>query len=219
MNRQSAPRLVIFDIDGTLVPGSSSEVRFARYLARHRMLGVRQILAFVGFTLRYWPRYRATVLQKNKAYLSGLAVQRVEALARAFVTESLVPALYGPTLKRLRAHQAAGDSVALLSGTPEFIASALASALDVETSIGAECASENGRFLAHLPLTHPHGKTKLDAAEKLAEQSGLPLASAVAYGDSMHDAWLFRAVGEGVAVMPDRGLRATASGEGWEIFG
>lgn len=211
-------QLVIFDIDGTLVPGASSEVRFARYLWRKGQLGWRQILAFVAFTLRYWVRYPRKILQKNKAYLSGLRVASVASLAEQFVHDELLGELYAPTLARLREHQAAGDTVTLLSGTPDFIAGALARALHVDISVGAICAQKGDRYSARPPQTHPHGPSKLVAANTIAERAGLPLAEAIAYGDSVHDAWLFRVVGQGVAVMPDSGLRAAAKGEGWEIF-
>ncbi len=212
-------RLVIFDIDGTLVPGSSSEVRFARYLCRNRRLGLRQILAFLWFVLRYFPRHPRNVMQKNKAYLSGLEVTAVAELARDFVASELLDKLHPPTLLRLRAHQAQDDWVVLLSGTPQFIAQALANALDAKASVGAVCDARHGRFTARPPHSHPYGKSKLDAVRELAAQTGLPLANAIAYGDSIHDAWLLRAVGEGIAVMPDRELRAAAAGEGWETYG
>lgn len=211
-------KLVIFDIDGTLVPGASSEVRFARYLWRQGQLGPRQMAAFAWFAVRYFMRYPKNVMQKNKAYLFGLEVHSVAALAREFVADELMQDLHPPTLLRLRAHQAASETVVLLSGTPEFIAQALGEALQAEASIGAVCDASHGRYSARPPHSHPYGKTKLEAARQLAAQFDLPLSQAVAYGDSIHDAWLFRGVGKGIAVMPDRNLRAAAAGEGWETF-
>ncbi len=211
-------RLAIFDIDGTLVPGASSESRFGRFLWREGVLGPRQLLAYVWFCLRYGWRFRQHVMQKNKAYLSGLSEARVRKLARQFVDQQLLAVLYAPALERLRAHQAAGDTIALLSGTPQFLADALAEALDAHDSQGALCAMRDGIYTAAPPLRHPYGKTKIDAAGELAERAGLSLSGAVAFGDSMHDAHLFRVVGTAVAVQPDRGLSAAASGEGWEIL-
>lgn len=211
-------RLVLFDIDGTLVPGSSSEARFARYLWRRRALGLRQLLAYGWFCLRYFPRYGRAVLQKNKAYLSGHGEREIRELARLFVAEALMPALYAPAVARLRAHQAAGDHVALLSGTPQFLASALAVALDVGHSRGALCAARGGRFLARPPRRHPYGPTKIDAAHELAREAGLPLSQAIAFGDSISDTYLFRVVGEVVAVQPDQQLSAAADGAGWEVL-
>ncbi|HLQ86683.1 MAG TPA: HAD-IB family hydrolase [Salinisphaeraceae bacterium] len=212
-------RLAIFDIDGTLIPGASSEVRFVHYLRRRRVLGVRQWLAYGWFFLRYAPRFRQHVTKKNKAWLTGLEKHRVHALAGEFVHTELQPILHAPTLKRLRAHQAAGDVVVLLSGTPQFLAAALAQALHAKASYGALCSiGGDDIFRAAPPTRHPYGASKVAGAEALAAAAGLPLATAVAYGDSVHDAYLFRRVGEAVAVQPDRGLQAVASGEGWEVM-
>lgn len=211
-------RLAIFDIDGTLVPGSSSEVRFVRYLWSQRVLGPRQLLAYAWFCLRYAPRYRQHLMQKNKAYLSGLREDRVQALAADFVQKLLLPVLYEPALKRLQAHKAAGDAVVLLSGTPQFLADALTRALAVEAGYGALCCMRDGVYCVAPPLRHPYGETKVAGAQALADAAGLALADAVAYGDSMHDAHLFRLVAEAVAVQPDRGLYAVAAGEGWEVL-
>ena len=46
--------LAIFDIDGTLVEGST-ERRFWRYLLKRGHQGPRQVLAYLLFWLRYFP--------------------------------------------------------------------------------------------------------------------------------------------------------------------
>lgn len=214
----SEQRLAIFDIDGTLVPGASSEVRFVRYLWSQRVLGPRQFAAYGWFCLRYAPRYRRHVLQKNKAYLSGLAQARVRELAAVFVRETLFPALYAPALKRLRLHQQAGDHVVLLSGTPQFLADALMQQLHADGVYAALCATHGDVYRGAPPERHPYGASKVEGARQLAATLGMTLNQAVAYGDSLQDAHLFRAVGEAVAVKPDRGLSAVAAGEGWEIL-
>lgn len=211
-------RLAIFDIDGTLVPGASTETRFARFLWRQRMLGSRQLLAYAWFCLRYAARYQGQLKQKNKAYLSGLSTARIQALAVEFVQQDLVSALYVPAIKRLRIHQKAGDRVVLLSGTPQFLADALAAALTVDAACGALCSVRQGMFRAAPLQRHPRGASKVECAQQLADAMGLSLIDAVAYGDSLQDAHLFRVVGEAVAVRPDRGLYAVAAGEGWEVL-
>lgn len=211
-------RLVLFDIDGTLVPGASSESRFARYLWREGALGPRQLLAFIWFCVRYFPRYGRHVMQKNKAYLSGHSKQHIDRLARDFVENELVPALYTPAVERLRKHQNAGDCVTLLSGTPQFLAEALARALGVRYAHAALCATRGERYSAAPPVRHPYGVTKVDAARALARETGLRLSQAVAFGDSIADAYLFGVVADAVAVQPDKRLSAKADGAGWEVL-
>lgn len=209
-------RLILLDIDGTLVPRRGSEPRFASYLWRRGRLGPRQLFAYAYYLTRYLPRFGRGILQKNKAYLSGLRVAEVCAWAEDFVANELQPSLYPPAVARLEAHVEAGDHVVLLSGTPDFIAAPLARILGAHGSYGALCATAGGRFLAAPPVRHPYGPSKVEAAREIAAETGLTLGNAVAYGDSINDAYLFRAVGSSVVVMPDRRLRAAAEGEGWE---
>lgn len=211
-------RLVIFDIDGTLIQGASCEARFARYLWQRGELGPRQWLSFAWFVLRYLPRFGRHVMQKNKAYLSGHGYPHITELARRFVAEVLCEYLHRPAVERLKAHQAAGDEVVLLSGTPQFIAEALGEALGVSRCLGASCSTRNGQFTSAPPGRHPYGPTKVDAATMLAKATGLPLSGAIAYGDSINDAYLFRVVGEAVAVAPDKRLSLAAAGAGWEVL-
>ena len=98
------------------------------------------------------------------------------------------------------------------------IADALADALGVHHSLAALCHTRGGRYTALAPRRHPYGPTKIDAAHALAADADLPLSQAIAFGDSINDAYLFRVVGEAVAVQPDRRLSEAASGAGWEVL-
>src|SRR5690606_6427061 len=119
-----------------LVTGSS-ERAFWRYLLLRGKQGPRQALAFLLFMARYLPIGGIHTPRKNKAYLSGLRVEEVEALAREFVAEKLVHRLYEPVVQRLKQHQNRGDIVVLMSGTLYPIARALADHLGV----GYVCAT------------------------------------------------------------------------------
>jgi len=88
-------KLAIFDIDGTLVRGSSERM-FWRYLAARGRQGPRQIFAYLLFLLRYLPTGGIHTIKKNKAYLCGLQSTEVEALAAEFVNTRLMKRLYEP---------------------------------------------------------------------------------------------------------------------------
>jgi HAD superfamily hydrolase (TIGR01490 family) len=209
--------LAIFDIDGTLTRGST-EKRFWRYLFAHGRQGPRQILAHLWFLVRFLPRYGVRVAKKDKAYLTGLATPEVAALAADFVSSEVLPRLYMPALQRLQQHQRRGDTVALLSGTLEPIARALADELGVQHVVATVCAERAGRYLAIPPVEHPFSAQKLDLAAALATRLGTDLRLASAYADSAHDLKLLQAVGSPVAVRPDARLRRAARANGWEII-
>jgi HAD superfamily hydrolase (TIGR01490 family) len=209
--------LAIFDIDGTLVRGST-ERQFWRYLVAQHCFGPRQAVAYVWFLLRYLPRFGWSVLKKNKAYLCGQRVEDIDALAARFVDRHVVPQLCAPVVQRLEAHQRRGDAVVLVSGTLDSIARALALALGVSHVRATLCRQHDGRYTAQPPLCHPYDAAKLDIAAELAAELDVELARASAYGDSRYDVPLLAAVGTPVAVHPDAALFEVASAADWEVM-
>jgi HAD superfamily hydrolase (TIGR01490 family) len=210
-------KLAIFDIDGTLVQGST-ERRFWRYLLKRGHQGPRQVVAYLVFWLCYLPVFGRLTAKKNKAYLYKLDTARVQALAASFVTEEILPRLYVPAVQRLQGHLRRGDTVVLLSGTLEPIARVLASMLCVTHVRATVCRERDGRYLAGPPEVHPFGRAKLELAAQFAAEVGANLSEASAYGDSKHDLDLLQAVGDPVAVMPDAPLLETARGNRWLII-
>lgn len=211
-------QLAVFDIDGTLVAGPSTEKRFFLWLLRRGVLGPRRLLAFLFFNLRWLPRYGRHVAKKNKAYLTGLDAARFEREARAFVASELEPALYAPAVARLQRHRAAGDAVVLLSGTLQPIAEELARRFGAEEAIGSLCAEKNGRLAARPPSRHPFAADKCVLLDEIRRSRGVELAAVAAYGDSRWDLPLLESVGTPVAVRPDRELRTVAEARGWEVL-
>jgi len=209
--------LALFDIDGTLVRGST-ERRFWRYLFVRRRLGPRQILVYAWFLVRFLPRYGVHVAKKDKAYLVGLTTTDVAALAADFVAREVMPRLYQPAVQRLQEHLRNADTVALLSGTLDPIARALAQHLGVQHVCATACAERDGRYLARPPVVHPFGAQKVGLAEELAARLGADLRLATAYADSLHDLKLLESVGTPIAVLPDRKLLRVARTNAWRVI-
>jgi HAD superfamily hydrolase (TIGR01490 family) len=209
--------LALFDIDGTLVRGSSERL-FWLYLATRGRQGPRQIFAYLLFLLRYLPTGGVHTIKKNKAYLTGLRASDVAMLATDFVQTRLVKRLNERAVQRVQQHLQRKDVVVLLSGTLEPIARALASHLGVRRVCATLCSERHGRYLPQPPETHPFGAAKLSLAKQLASQLDLDLAHASAYGDSGHDIFLLEGVGHPVAVSPDQRLFATAVARDWEVI-
>lgn len=210
-------KLAIFDIDGTLVRGSSERL-FWRFLVRRGRQGPQQVFSYLLFLVRYLPTGGVHTIKKNKAYLTGLHRVDVETLAREFVVTRLSRRLFQPAVQRLEQHVLRGDTVVLMSGTLDPIARALAGHLGARVVCATLCSERYGRYLAQPPEIHPFGAAKLSLARQLAEQLGTKLEHAAAYGDSAQDLFLLEAVGEPVAVAPDRRLLETALAKDWEII-
>ncbi len=212
-------KVAFFDIDGTLVAGTSTERLFFRWLWSRRLLGPRQWLAFVLFFGRGVLRYGPDVARKNKAYLAGLDEALVAREARDFVATVLPQRLNTACVAALRRHQASGDRVVLLTGTLGAIANAMAENLEVGEVIATRCAVADGRYLGAAPLRHPFGVAKRDLIDDYLSRHALGDRVSVAYGDSIHDRHALERVAEPVCVLPDPGLAELARERGWAVLG
>jgi HAD superfamily hydrolase (TIGR01490 family) len=210
-------RLAIFDIDGALLPGST-ECKFYLHLLRRGKQGPRQIFAYLLFWIRYFPKHGLLTQKLNKAYLAGLVVDDVAALASAFVAERLLNELRPSVVDRLQEHLENGDVVMLMSGTLDCIARPLGAQLGVDHVCATICTERHGKFLGLPPEVHPFAATKASLAREFARAHGIALGDAAAYADSSHDLPLLEAVGTPVAVLPDAKLLRVAVDRGWEVI-
>ena len=121
--------VAFFDLDGTLTAGASCERRFVLHLAARGLLGGRQMAAATGFALRHWSVFGRHVLKKDKAYLAGLSVAEVTAIANDFVRKDVEPRLRPSVLARLERHRRRGEPTVLITGAPDFVVAPLAARL------------------------------------------------------------------------------------------
>ena len=210
-------RLVIFDIDGVLVRGST-EREFFKYLLRHGTLGFRQLLTGAACFLRYLPAAGLHVGKVNKGYLAGLRSSELDALGERFIEEWVDKNWYHPALSRLREHQQRNDSVMLMSGTLEQLARPMAERLRVRHVLSTLLSQRDGILQSRLPVVHPFAWAKRVLGEKVVRDLELEWRQVTAYGDSYYDLPLLEAVGEPVAVRPDAKLRRVAIERNWEII-
>ncbi|MBN1684358.1 MAG: HAD family phosphatase [Gammaproteobacteria bacterium] len=211
-------RLVFFDLDGTLLNGISSENAFIIYLIKKRFIGIYQILAVISFILRWFPKFGRFVFIKNKAYLSGLSIEKVSALAQEFVKNNLIKKIRPNIEELVQMHLQVGDQIVLLTGSLEFLAKNLANYLKIDQVFGTICSEQDGKFTDFPPIQHPFSEGKLDIAKKICENDGIKLENCVAYGNSVNDSLILNAVGKPIAVTPDWRLKRIAKQKGWEII-
>lgn len=210
--------LVFFDLDGTLLRGLSSEKRFFVFLLHGRILGLRQLAAFLIVTLRWFAQSQKDVWKKNKAYLTGLRLNKIQHLAEQFVAQAFLPNLRPVVKRRLENHLAQGDIVVLLTGSPDFIAWPIAKQLGITHIAATVCDTKNGYFTSSPPKIHPFGTAKLQIVEQMCRNFNTTLAKCTAYADSASDIALLASVSQPVAVYPDSKLRQIAKRHGWEII-
>jgi HAD superfamily phosphoserine phosphatase-like hydrolase len=211
--------LAVFDVDGTLVSGRSTEKRFMTWLLRRGHLGPFQMLSMAWFILRWFPRFGRHVFKKNKAYLNGLPVSLVANEASEFVASLPDHDWIAPALAELEMHKHRGDVVVLLSGTLQPIVECLSARIGAHGSLGTECLVERGRFTAAPPSRHPFHDEKADLLTCICETYRIAADDVYAYADSGFDIPLLSRVGYPVAVYPDGKLQAWAASNSHRALG
>jgi phosphoserine phosphatase len=198
-------RLHLFDLDGTLLYGTSAPVEISRQLGLERETVAldRSIAAGEIGPPEYAQRVHTLWAELTEAHVAA-AFDRAPWLAR-------IRDVWAAIRKR-------GDYCAVVSLSPSFFVERL-------TGWGAH-AAHGSRFPA-VPFTEPVDPTgvlsaaaKVMIADRLCRQFGVTRADCVAYGDSSSDTDLFAAVPVSVAVNADHRLTglATHAYEGKDLW-
>ncbi len=209
----------IFDVDGTLIRGTSAERLLVPWLVRQRVIGARQLAAAAALAAAYPLVGRTRALRANKRWVSGVAVRDVLSRMDTFLDEVVAPRWHEPVLSRLEALRAQGIAPFLLSGAPDFIVEAVGERLGVEGTVSTAMEIRDGRFTGRLLGPHRFASAKRAALASLALDQDLDLEASWAFADHLSDVAFLEGVGHPVAVSPGRRLRGLAAERGWEVIG
>jgi HAD superfamily hydrolase (TIGR01490 family) len=210
-----------FDLDKTLVEGSSA-VHFGRAAYKAGMVTRRQIARDVWANLKFrlnGSTDEGIAALRERVVEAIVGVRQVD-LARLnpnFLS-SLLPLVYPQMLEVAWRHQDSGRPAYIVTAASQELAEMLAHVLLFDGGIGFRSEVENGVYTGRAagPFTYREGKA--EAIRELAAREGIDLEESFAYSDSESDLPMLRAVGNPVAVNPDRELERVAREEGWQIM-
>lgn len=212
--------LAVFDLDRTLVPGSSL-ARLARALGEAGVVRKKElaghllreaIFAARGLGPAAIDRLRTSLLRAAAGMEQGPLLEVVDRVGPAIAADIFPGARW-----LLERHLNDGHEVVLLSSSPHELVGAVAAAIDpVITPVGTVAEVAEGRYTGLLSGPFCHGEGKLLRLEQVV--GWRDLTRATAYADAASDLPVFRACGSPVAVNPDRVLRAVATTTGWPIL-
>ena len=214
-------RLVLFDLDNTLLAGDS-DFEWAQYLiergvldrdayeARNRefydqyLAGVLDIFEFLEFQLKPLSQHPRTVL---------------DAWHREFMERKIRP-MIRPAARALVAQHAA-DLRVLISATNSFITGPIAAEFGIPVLIATDPEQRDGEFtggVSGMPCFREGKVERLEAWLAARGETLATFAESWFYSDSRNDLPLLSRVTHAVAVAPDPVLRAHAEREGWPVI-
>ena len=216
--------LTLFDLDGTLLP-TDSDHAFGDFIIG---LGWTDGEAYGRRNDEFFVQYQEGRLD-IAAYIdfctapwrSRSAAEQALASAR-FVDEVARPALHASALDLVRQHREAGDLLAIVTATNEFVTRPIASLFGVEHLIATELARDaSGRVTGQIRGTPAFRDGKIArVVDWLAAQGRQrsDFGRCTFYSDSTNDLPLLEHVSHPVATNPVPALAAIAVERGWPIL-
>ena len=220
----TARNLTLFDLDGTLIAGDSDH-SFGEFMVdigwadgdawRRRndefyatyVAGALDVHAYVAFATSVWR--------------SRTPQEQADAHAR-FMREVIGPMLTPQARELVRKHQDAGDLVAIVTATNEFVTRPIAQAFGVPELLAIELERDGAGAVTGaikgVP-TYQHGKVVRVEQWLAAHQAGWnDFDRITVYSDSINDLPLLERATDPVATNPSAALEAVATERGWAIL-
>jgi HAD superfamily hydrolase (TIGR01490 family) len=217
-------RAAFFDLDKTLIPGSSLFL-LARGMYARDYYRVRDILKVAWMQVAFrvggeTDKGIETAREQTLSFVAGRPVRELQEMGREIAEERILPRVYEGISKVIEQHRHAGDLTYLTTASPQEIADLVADSLDMTGALGTKAeVSMDGRYTGRLgPLGILHGPAKAHAVEALADALDIDLIESYAYSDSINDLPLLELVGHPIAVNPDADLKRAARERGWPAY-
>jgi len=221
LRRDDEPGAAFFDLDRTLMAGSSA-FQFGRAAYKAGLVSRRALARDAWENLLF--RLRGStdagtdaLRERIGQLLEGVRVRDLQRLAPD-VLAGVLPRLYPKMLAIAYEHQDAGRPIFICTAASQEMAELMAIVLTFDGAVGSVSEVVDGHYTGRPggPFTYREGKA--EAIRDLAAREGIDLARSWAYSDSESDLPMLRAVGHPVAVNPDAELARVAREEAWEVL-
>ena len=214
-------RLVLFDLDNTLLAGDS-DYEWAQYLIDQ---GVLERDRYEARNNEFYEQYKAGVLDIYEFLdfqlkpLAQYPRSTLDAWHRGFMQKRILPIIRVKTRELVARHRS--DTCVIITATNSFVTAPIARELGVEHLIATVPEECDGRFTGRVEGTPCFREGKVTCLQSWLGQRAQSLDAfdeSWFYSDSVNDLPLLERVTHPVAVDPDERLEATARAQGWPIL-
>jgi len=216
-------KLALFDLDRTLLPLDSDHA-WGEFTTR---LGWTDAAAFKRANDAFYASYQAGTLDIDSYIRFAVEAVRQRGKAQAeaaharFMREVIEPAIMPQALALIDAHRRAGEYLAIVTATNEFVTRPIARRLGVQELIAIELErGADGWITGAIAGTPSFREGKVERVRQWLSARGLGWddAAITFYSDSRNDLPLLEKADHPVAVNPDPDLREIARRRGWNVL-
>ncbi len=209
-----------FDLDGTLLDGSSEKTLTAELVKRRPWripLGATMwTLGCIGNLLRGRSFYDAA---RNRGHFSLASWNILNSLSQELIQKKLLKRVTIEAKERLKWHREQGHRLVLVSATIAPMAEMMGKALDMDEIYGSGPEIRTGRLSgSERGWSVPRRKGKAPIVIKDAESNEHDLSTCYAYGNTMADTWFMKLTGNPIAINPTPTLKRFAEENNWQIL-
>ncbi|MGB9824861.1 MAG: HAD family hydrolase [Candidatus Hydrothermia bacterium] len=190
-----------FDLDGTLIPNPSSEVRFLKILFKKVFPPASGIVMWFLESLFKYKNFK-----NSKAYYQGIRVSTIDALLNEYrsVLENAIPQ---DAMNYVFQKKNEGFKTYLITGTPHFIAEKVCQFFPFERIFPTYLEVRKGKYTGRITGIIPFGINKVKLVKQIAEQDNIDLKVSITLGDSHYDLPFLQSTGIFYAVNPSKKLK------------
>jgi len=216
-------KLVLFDLDNTLLAGDS-DFQWGQFLIEEGILDRETHLAD---NLKFYDDYKhgkldiVAFLEFQLKPLSQHPRAQLDAWHERYMEKKVRPMMTCKAQTLVDKHRADGDLMVVITATNSFVTRPIATAFGVEYLIGTTPEEINGEFTGRVTGTPSFKEGKVTRLNEWLAERGQSLAdfeTTIFYSDSHNDLPLMKLVDKPVAVDPDATLEAYAKEQGWPII-
>ncbi|HEX9934524.1 MAG TPA: HAD-IB family hydrolase [bacterium] len=210
-------RIAVFDVDRTLIIGTSVEIQLIRFLLNKQLLPSANLIRAVAWIPCLMRKGLKEATLRNKFYLYGMEAEFVQSLMPEFFQYRLRPLFSHQMLMRMSVLKKTGHAIILISGTLDFILDQLIHQFGADGGMGTTVEIVDGRFTGRVIGIYPFYREKVDALMSVLDGKKVDFERSTGFADSWADIPLLSLLGRPVAMNPDWGLRREALKRGWSI--
>ena len=210
--------VVFFDLDHTILKSSSGQI-LGPAAIRQGILTKRNLFegAIYAIGHKLGLVEGDVLLPRMITWLKGHPVQPVFDFVQNIFHAVLKGAIRHQAVQEIELHRKNNAKLVLLSASMDFICQPIIEFLGLDDLICTKLHVENNRFSGATNGGFCFGEEKLARAIAYVRNDIAQLKNAYFYTDSFTDLPMLEAVGNPVAVSPDRKLAAAARRRGWMI--
>ena len=211
---------VFFDLDKTIL-SVATENYFAFHLLNKKIIRHSHLFQILLQTLKYDLFITRDFFSVKKKVihivLENQDEKRMKSVYLEFFNSRLKNLIFPEMIQDVKKHKDQNRKMVIISASLDFIVEAFCQYLEIDKYFATSLEIRNGKFTGNTLGQIYMGQAKREALLQFAENNHINLQKSYAYGDYIEDYHMLKAVGNPIAVNPDKKLLRKAREHNWAI--